>query len=94
MEDEEYLTQVLKVYLTKKTYTNSQYQRGLSNSSLAILFLWENEAGHANTGRRNCMNYSKKWYYYLTEEPKAVQLLLKPIMGTRLNRFSAGLAYS
>lgn len=76
MEDEEYLTRVLKVYLTKKIYTNSQYQKGLSNSSHAILFLCENEAGNANMGRRNCMNYSKKWYYYLTEEPKAVLLLL------------------
>lgn len=28
-------------------------------------------------GGRNRMNYSKKWNYYLTEEPKTVLLLLE-----------------
>jgi len=61
MEDEECLTHLLKVYLRKKI-TNSQYQKGLSNSSPDIFFLYEKEAGNTNTGRRKCRNYSKKWY--------------------------------
>lgn len=39
MEEEEYLTEVLEVYLREIFYANSQYQKGLINSSLDILFL-------------------------------------------------------
>lgn len=60
MKKEDFLTQVQKVYLRK--IINCQYQKALSNFSLDILFLWENDTGDADVDTRNCMKHCKRWY--------------------------------